>query len=90
MQQIGIQRVIESDPVDSPSVSRLLTSNMNKQTDAKLGSTLAVAGIVLLLVGGIGMSTGRLAMKSLRPGYVGVALMMEIVGLGLREKAQDT
>ncbi len=63
---------------------------MSKRTDAKVGSTLAVAGIALLLVGGIGISTGRLALRSLRPGYVGVALMMEIVGLGLREKAQDT
>lgn len=63
---------------------------MNKRTDAKLGSTLAVAGIALLLVGGLGISTGRLALRNLRPGYVGVALMMEIVGLGLREKAQDT
>jgi len=63
---------------------------MSKRTDAKLGSTLAVAGIALLLVGGIGISTGRLALGSLRSGYVGVALMMEIVGLGLREKAQDS
>lgn len=81
---------MESDAVKSSSVSRLLTSTMSKRTDARLGSTLAVVGIVLLLVGGVGMSTGRLALKSLRPGYVGVALMMEIVGLGLREKAQDT
>ncbi len=64
---------------------------MSKRTDAKLGATLAVAGVALLLVGGLGISSGRLmVMKSLRPGYVGVALMMEIVGLGLREKAQDS
>ena len=62
---------------------------MNREVQAKVGLTLAIAGAVLFIGGGGCAIAGILALDSLPPGFAGVALLMEVAGLGLTEKNRD-
>lgn len=62
---------------------------MNQDVQAKVGLTLVVAGAVLFIGGGSCAIAGILALEKLPPGFAGVALLMEVAGLGLTEKNRD-
>lgn len=62
---------------------------MDRTTQAKVGKILAISGATLLLSGGVTVASGLLAIKNIPPGLTGVALLMEVAGLGLSEKVKD-
>ncbi|MBD2310294.1 hypothetical protein H6G20_01175 [Desertifilum sp. FACHB-1129] len=62
---------------------------MERSAQAKLGKVLAIGGATLLLSSGISVASGLLAIKHIPPGLTGVALLMEVAGLGLSEKVKD-
>lgn len=62
---------------------------MEREIQAKIGQILVVAGALVFLGGGGCVFAGLLALESLPPGITGIALLMEIAGLGLTEKNRD-
>ena len=62
---------------------------MERELQAKIGQILVVAGALVFLGGSGCVFAGLLALESLPPGITGVALLMEIAGLGLTEKNRD-
>ncbi|MGK7901281.1 MAG: hypothetical protein AB4352_07685 [Hormoscilla sp.] len=64
-------------------------STVDRGVQAKVGLMLAIAGAVLFIGGGGCVFAGILALDSLPPGFAGVALLMEVAGLGLTEKNRD-
>ena len=62
---------------------------MERELQAKIGQILVVAGALVFLGGGGCVFAGLLTLESLPPGITGIALLMEIAGLGLTEKNRD-
>ena len=62
---------------------------VNRDVQAKVGLMLAIAGAVLFIGGGGCALAGILTLEKLPPGSAGVALLMEVAGLGLTEKNRD-
>lgn len=62
---------------------------MARELQAKVGQILVVTGALVFLGGGGCILVGLLTLEALPPGVAGVALLMEVAGLGLTEKNRD-